>query len=112
MVLSLHGQPSASEGIPTFNTGMSAPSIQVGGGGKGQPPSQSPPDLQKTMSETVGETAEKTSEVTASSSSVIDQNHQGTTLREREPDERPNPKKRMWEERPAAKQEDHLRDEL
>lgn len=97
-------QPSATGEIPTFNPGMSAPSIQVGGGGKGQPPPHDPGDRVKSLSDTVGEMAEK--------GSASDHTDQGTVLRERGTDEPPNPKKRMWEEPTATQEGSRPRDEL
>lgn len=109
---SLQEQPSATGGFPTFNPGMSAPSIQVGAGGKGQPPPQAPQGGPKSMSDAVGEMAEKTSEARASSNAATEQPTQETTLRERGSDEPPNPKKRMWEENDTPQDESRQRDEL
>ncbi|KAL8762685.1 MAG: hypothetical protein Q9184_001339 [Pyrenodesmia sp. 2 TL-2023] len=109
---SLQQYPIATDKLPTFKSGMSAPRIQVGGGGKGQPAPQRPLDGQESMSDTVGEMAEKVSGVTAESNSGAQQTDQATTLRERGPDEPPNPKKRMWDENTAAQEERRRRDEL
>ncbi|KAL8694445.1 MAG: hypothetical protein Q9218_000937 [Villophora microphyllina] len=113
---SLLVQPSATGGLPTFQTGMSAPSIHVGGGGKGQPPAQAAPqasqDQDTSMSKTVGEIAEKSSDVASSSHLAPEHSAQETVLKEREPDELPNPKKRMWEEDTAGKGDTRVRDEL
>ncbi|KAL8842408.1 MAG: hypothetical protein Q9170_000536 [Blastenia crenularia] len=108
----LQEQSSATGGIPTFNTRMSAPSIQVGGGGKGQPPAHKPQEEQKSMSDSVGEMAEKTSESTMTSDSAAEQSDQGTVLRNRGADEPPNPKKRMWEENVVTQEASQARDEL
>lgn len=108
----LQEHPIATGELPTFKSGMSAPTIQVGAGGKGQPAPQRPLDGQQSMSDTVGEIAEKVTEVTSESYSGAQQSEQTTTLRERGPDERPNPKKRMWEENTAAQEENRPRDEL
>ncbi|KAL8961515.1 MAG: hypothetical protein Q9193_001936 [Seirophora villosa] len=107
----LQEQPTATEAIPTINRGMTAPSIRVGGGGKGQPRPQPAQEEQQSMSDTVAEMAEKASEVGVSSGTGMEQNEQGTTLRERGSDEPPNPKKRMFEEKTVS-QEQNLRDEL
>lgn len=109
---SLQEQPSATDELPTFITGMSAPTIQVGGGGKGQPAPQQTQDGQKSLSDTVGEMAEEASEVTSGSKTPAQHTDQATTLRDRRPDEPPNAKKRMWEENTVAQEEDRLRDEL
>ncbi|KAL8948134.1 MAG: hypothetical protein Q9222_005658 [Ikaeria aurantiellina] len=111
----LHEHPSAKGDLPKFSSGMSAPSIQVGGGGRGQPAPQaanSLEDKEKSISDTVGEMAEKTLDATATSSSAPEQTRQETMLRERKADEAPNPKKRMWEEKVATAEEQRSRDEL
>ncbi|CAL8575458.1 Protein transport protein sec20 [Xanthoria parietina] len=106
-------QPIAAGQIPTFPAGMSAPFIRVGGGGKGQPPPQKPQDERQTMSAAVGEMAEKDSGAISSGTLAAAEGSEGTVLRERAPDEPPNPKKRVWEEN-AAHQGDSSRprDEL
>ncbi|KAI4223383.1 MAG: hypothetical protein L6R36_005471 [Xanthoria steineri] len=91
-------QPSAAGQIPTFPAGMSAPFIRVGGGGKGQPPPEKPQDERQTMSAAVGEMAEKDSGAISSGTLAAAEGSEGTILRERAPDEPPNPKKRAWEE--------------
>ncbi|KAL8944184.1 MAG: hypothetical protein Q9216_000608 [Gyalolechia sp. 2 TL-2023] len=107
---------SATGELPTFRSGMSAPSIRVGGGGKGQPPPPRPQAGQESMTVAVGEMAEKTSEKTfektSSGNSATEQSDEETTLRERRTDEPPNPKKRMWEENTVAQEEMRPRDEL
>ena len=108
----LQGPPSATGELPTFDTGMSAPSIHVGGGGKGQPPPQKPQEIPHKLSDTVGEMAEKTSQASTSGSPSAEQSSEETKLRERGPDELPNPKKRMWEENIASQEECQPRDEL
>lgn len=106
---SLQEHPVATDELPTFKSGMSAPTIQVGAGGKGQPAPLRPLDGKQSMSDTVGEMAERVSGV---SNSGAQQSEQATTLRERGPDELQNPKKRMWEENTAAQEENQPRDEL
>lgn len=64
------------------------------------------------MSEKVGEMAEKTSEAASSSHPTQGDSVQETVLRERESDEPPNPKKRMWEEDTSGKGDTRARDEL
>ncbi|KAL8914019.1 MAG: hypothetical protein Q9171_001270 [Xanthocarpia ochracea] len=103
--------PSAVGEIPKFSPGMAAPFVHVGGGGRGQPPPQKPQDERKTMSDAVGEMAEKESATTSSGSSA-EAEPQSTVLKERAPDEPPNPKKRMWEENTAAQGDSRPRDEL
>ncbi|KAL8796072.1 MAG: hypothetical protein Q9182_007439 [Xanthomendoza sp. 2 TL-2023] len=105
-------QPTASGGIPTFDIRMSAPSIQVGGGGKGQPPPQHRQGEHSNASKEVGKSAKKTSETTCQSSSTSASQTQAAVLREREPDEPPNTKKRMWEENIASQGDVPPRDEL
>ncbi|KAL8999725.1 MAG: hypothetical protein Q9169_001542 [Polycauliona sp. 2 TL-2023] len=105
-------QPSATGEIPTFPAGMSAPFVRVGGGGKGQPPPQRPQDKRPTMSDAVGELAEKESKTIASGTFTTGEGSQGAGLRDRAPDEPPNPKKRMWEENAASQDGSRPRDEL
>ncbi|KAL8702379.1 MAG: hypothetical protein Q9201_004445 [Fulgogasparrea decipioides] len=110
-------QPSATGELPTFNIGMPAPSIQVGGGGKGQPPPQKPQqtsqDAGKSLSDTVGEMAEKALDKALSSSSASSaEPAQETVLRERGMDEPPNTKKRMWEENTVTQEGATPGDEL
>ncbi|KAL8874224.1 MAG: hypothetical protein Q9174_000416 [Haloplaca sp. 1 TL-2023] len=104
--------PIATEEIPRFQAGMTAPTIQVGGGGKSPPPDRRPGDEKEGVSKTVGEMAEKGSDATASSTSTSQQTDEGTILRERETDEPPNPKKRMWEEAVVAQEGSGRRDKL
>ena len=110
---SLIVQPSATTGgIPTFEEAMSAPSINVGGGGKGQAPPQASQGEGKSLSEEVGKMAEASQKAEEAKVESSQPAPQGTVLRERRSDEPPNPKKRMWEE-PAQRQEEaRQRDEL
>ncbi|KAI4103546.1 MAG: hypothetical protein L6R37_003763 [Teloschistes peruensis] len=103
-------QLSPTGELPTFQSGMSAPSIRVGGGGKGQPHPRRDEDI--SLSEKVGEMAEKTSEAASSSHPTQGNSVQETVLRERESDEPPNPRKRMWEEDTSGKGDTRARDEL
>ncbi|KAL8905323.1 MAG: hypothetical protein Q9207_002714 [Kuettlingeria erythrocarpa] len=102
---SLQVHRTATDELPTFKSGMAAPTIQVGGGGRGQPAPQRPPDGQQRLSATVGEMAEKAAGVTSESNPGAQQTEQAPKLRERGPDEPANPKKRMWEESTSAQQE-------
>ncbi|KAL8643026.1 MAG: hypothetical protein Q9228_000371 [Teloschistes exilis] len=106
----LHSQKSDTCKLPTFQSGMPAPSIRVGGGGKGQPHPRQDEDI--SLSEKVGEMAEKTSEAASSSHPTQGNSVQETVLRERESDEPPNPRKRMWEEDTSGKGDTRARDEL
>ena len=92
---------------------MSAPSIQVGGGGKGQPAPRRSDDGEDSMSEKIGTMAEKSSQTNKTGEGLSKQDDKGTTLRERQNDEPPNPKKRMWEENTDSEgRSSTLRDEL
>ena len=79
--------------IPTFAYNMPAPSVKVGAGGQGAKAD----DVQacaNPLSEQVGKMAEKAS---LEDKEDTGHNKPGTVLRERNEDEKPNPKKRMWE---------------
>jgi len=89
---SLKVKPSASGKGHAKVEGMSAPSMNVGGGGKDQKSGGGP------LSEQVGEMAEGKQE-----EQQQEQQQEGTVLRERRPDEPVNPKKRMMEEPPPVK---------
>ena len=105
-------QPSATEGIPRFKPGMSAPFNAVGAGGAGAKARSSGNEgLQPSggghmsLSEKIGRIAEE-----ARGESPV---QHGTVLRERTVEEKPNPKKRMWEEPvPSPKAVERPRDEL
>ena len=113
---SLIVQPSATGGIPRFPAGMSAPSIAVGAGGHGakaQPSAQSSNSETGSLSEKVGKMVEESREGQQGTGKDSKNAEQGTVLRERNDDERPNPKKRMWEEKSTPQeQETRPRDEL
>ena len=79
--------------IPTFEPNMPAPSIRAGAGGEGAKKDVAYDS--DNVSEQVGETIEKNQQ---STKTAIGEEEGGTVLRERAEDERPNPKKRMWEE--------------
>lgn len=109
---SLIVKPSATGGIPKFDTGMAAPSINVGGGGSGakdqeyRPPSQSQGNPEgKSLTDEIGKMAEETQQ------QAREGNQKGTVLRERTSEETPNPKKRVWQE-PVDSSQQQPRDEL
>ena len=104
--------PIATAEIPRFQSRMSAPTIQVGGGGKSPPPARNLRDEEESLSDAVGEMAQKGSDATTSGTSNSQKTDEGTVLRERETDEPPNPKKRMWEEAVVAQEGSGQRDEL
>jgi len=90
---SLIVQPSATGGIPRFSQTMSAPSIAVGGGGRGAPgpqPGQPSTSEGGSMTEQIGRMAEDSQEQPR------------------------NPKKRLWDENVEAKkfEERQQKDEL
>ena len=124
---SLIVKPSAQGGMPRFADGMAAPSIAVGGGGGGAKRGAGEDD---SMVNRVGNMVDDSQQagvgdgagagegagVGASEGAGVEgRADQGTVLRERRPDERPNPKKRMWEEPPPAsgqEEKERIRDEL
>ena len=115
---SLAQKPTGTGKIPTFRTNNPAPSIQVGAGGQGakmQQPEQPSRIEDKSLSDEVGEMAEqsqKEKHTQPENTETAEEERQGTVLRERRADERPNPKKRMWEEPIDRSQEKTPRDEL
>lgn len=116
---SLIVQPSASGGIPKFYQSMSAPTIAVGAGGAGAKDQQYllPQADGKSMTEEIGKLVEESRDAENLDVGVVEKDSpeapQGTTLRERNNDEPPNPKKRMWEELPnPPAQGERSRDEL
>ncbi|MCJ1393501.1 hypothetical protein MMC18_006376 [Xylographa bjoerkii] len=113
-------KPSATGGSPRFRADMSAPYINVGAGGKNARSGGSEPNGQNegSLSDKVGQMVEESGQGVepgqtdgeALHSADADQN---TVLRERNADEPPNPKKRMFEEPPApAIEGERVRDEL
>ena len=111
-------KPSATGGIPRFSKVMAAPSIAVGGGGKG---GQAPHGNQVPLSDggvldQIGKMIDESQEEGKTASGATDQAseaNQGTVLRERNEDENPNPKKRMFEEPSVGgDQGGRVRDEL
>ena len=117
---------------------MAAPSIAVGGGGDG---AKKVPQDEESMVDEVGKIVDGTQQAGAgvdvgagpgagkgagvgagegagvgagAGAGESGQADQGTVLRERRPDEKPNPKKRMWEEPPRPPQEEkgRVKDEL
>ena len=129
---SLIVKPSAQgRGMPRFADGMAAPSIAVGGGGGGAKRGSGEEDsmvnrIAKMVDDShqagvgagagAGEGAGVGAGVGAGEEAGAGgSGDQGTVLRERRPDERPNPKKRMWEEPPPPSGQDgreQIRDEL
>ncbi|MCJ1402587.1 hypothetical protein MMC11_005807 [Xylographa trunciseda] len=103
-------KPSATGGSPQFRAGMSAPYINVGVGGKDVKSGGSESSSQNdgSLSDKVGQMVED-SRHGEESNQAADAD-QTTVLRERNADEPPNPKKRMFEEPPA--EGSRVRDEL
>jgi protein transport protein SEC20 len=103
------------DSMPTIS-GANAPSINVGGGGRGAPmkptyqPRRSVPEGSGgVLSEQVAKIIEE-SENTADSDPGVGE---GSGQSEAEPEQQPNPKKRMWEEeKEAGKEEQKNKDEL
>ena len=94
---SLIVEPSETGGLPKISPHMPAPSISVGAGGSGNKsvqPERSPQTLDKSLSDQVGEMADDSVRATETAESASVE----TILKERSPDEPPNPKKRMWED--------------
>ncbi|MCJ1470953.1 hypothetical protein MMC07_009601 [Pseudocyphellaria aurata] len=114
---SLVVQPSATGGIPKFHPEMSAPTIAVGGGGAGAKdqayiPRKSADKLTEQMRNMAKESTESENPGEEALTNEAKQ-EQGTVLRERNSDEPPNSKKRMWEEHSDLPvQGDRARDEL
>ena len=128
---SLIVKPSAQGGIPRFADGMAAPSIAVGGGGGGAKRGSGEDD---SMVNRIGKMVDDSQEAGVGAGASAGEGagvgagvgagdgagteghaDQGTVLRERRPDERPNPKKRMWEEPPppgGQEEKERVRDEL
>lgn len=110
-------QPSATGGIPKFHPKMSAPTIAVGGGGGGAKDQRYyPPRSDGKLTEQVGKMTEESTESEGqgkeTAANEAKQERKGTVLRERNSDEPPNPKKRMWQENTDPSQRDRTRDEL
>lgn len=114
---SLVVQPSATGGIPKFHPEMSAPTIAVGGGGAGaKDQTYTRPRLAGKLTEQVGNMAKESTESEKQGEEAVTneaKREQGTVLRERNSDEPPNSKKRMWEEHTDLPEEGGpTRDEL
>lgn len=110
--------PTAEGGFPRFSGAMSAPNIRVGAGGggaKAAPPGQKAQG-DGTLSDKIGQMVDDARQALpeqGQAASQPEQEEQETVLRERRPDEPPNPKKRMFEGSPAEReQEERVRDEL
>ena len=124
-------KPSAQGGMPRFADGMAAPSIAVGSGGAGAKRASGEDD---SMVNRIGKMVDDSQEAGVGAGASAGEGagvgagvgagqgagaggsgNQGTVLRERRPDERPNPKKRMWEEPPPPdrqEEKERVRDEL
>lgn len=116
---SLIVQPSATGGIPRFSQRMSAPSIVVGGGGRGGPGPQQPGRAtssgEGSMTEQIGKMAEDSQEDQRGEEKHGESEaSKDTKLEEQQRQEQPrNPKKRMWDENVEARKFEELqRDEL
>lgn len=115
---SLIVKPSATGGIPRFSEVMAAPSIAVGGGGKGgqAPQGNQVPRGDGGVLDQIGKMIDESQEEDKTAGGATDQAseaNRGTVLRERNEDERPNPKKRMFEEPDVGRdQGSRVRDEL
>lgn len=115
---SLIVKPSATGGIPRFSQVMAAPSIAVGGGGKGgqAPQGNQVPSGDGSVLDQIGKMIDESheeGETGRGASEQASEADRGTILRARNEDERPNPKKRMFEEPSVERgQGDRVRDEL
>jgi protein transport protein SEC20 len=101
---------SGTRGPKITMTGQAAPSIQVGGGGKGEPAS-SHQALAENMSEKIGKIIEDSGDVP-----IYDEGEEGIrdgTMEGEEAEDQPNSKKRMWEEeKEVAEAAERAKDEL
>ena len=80
--------------IPTFQSGMSAPSIRAGAGGSGaKVGSEKSKNTESTMIDRVGKIIESSDQ---SAPGTEASRGSETKLRERREDELPNPKKKVW----------------
>ena len=109
-------KPSATGDFPRFQPNMPAPSVAVGAGGssaKASQPERKSQSAEGGLSEQIGEMAEQSQQEQQAPSATAENASQGTVLRERGRDEPPNPKKRVWEEKPQEAAEGaQVRDEL
>jgi protein transport protein SEC20 len=91
-----------------------APSVHVGGGGKGGPmkPRETPQGAE-TVSEQVGRIIDDSQNRGKAGGRVDDSTEEAKEAQVEQAEAQPNPKKRMWEEdKEAAKQDQRVRDEL
>ncbi|KAI9720358.1 MAG: hypothetical protein M1812_002863 [Candelaria pacifica] len=107
-------KPSATGGFPRFSMASQAPSVVVGGGGRGGPaadPSHTPLNDESKVSEVVGNLAEESRQKQENGQpQVIDPSKDQEATNEHIPR---NPKKRMWEEdKEARKAGSSAKDEL
>jgi len=100
---------SGTRGPKVTMAGQAAPSIKVGGGGKGRPgPSQgNSPVAGENMSEKIGKIIDESGEAPAE-----DENEEGAIDDVMETHGQPNPKKRMWEENESVQAAETTKDEL
>ncbi|CAD6588142.1 MAG: hypothetical protein ASARMPREDX12_003178 [Alectoria sarmentosa] len=116
IVTSLAQKPTGTGKIPTFKPNSPARSVNAGAGGKGakmQQPEQPSRKEDKSLSDEVGEMAEQSRKkeyTQPENTATTEVERQGTVLRERREDERPNPKKRQWEEPIDRSRENAQRD--
>jgi protein transport protein SEC20 len=101
---------SGTRGPKITMTGQPAPSIQVGGGGKGGPASSHQASAEN-MSEKIGKMIDDSGDVP-----IDDEGEEGIrdgTMNGEEAEDQPNPKKRMWEEeKEVAEAAERAKDEL
>jgi protein transport protein SEC20 len=99
---------SATEPLGRATGSVRAPSVNVGGGGRGAPPRGTEPAGQGGMVEEVGRIIDDSQQQGSSQ-----EQQQGSGQGEQAARHEPNPKKRMWEEPvEAAKEEQRKKDEL
>ena len=113
--------PTGTGKIPKLSPNRPAPSIAAGAGGRGakmQQPGHPPKMQDKSLSDQVGKMAEESQKAEKDpgneeeKAAGAEMEQQGTILRDRRPDEQPNPKKRMWEEPIDRQSQGKPRDEL
>ena len=110
-------QPSATGGAPRFNQRMSAPSIAVGGGGRGAPGPQSNQPARSeegSITEQIGKMVEDNQEHQPGELKPAGpQANKDEKTKEDHKQQPRNPKKRMWDEDVEAKKyEERQKDEL
>ena len=99
---------SGTRGPKVVMPGQKAPTIKVGGGGKGGPMSAISTPQGDSVSEKVGKIIDESGHA-----QVEDEGLSGEAVEEDEVENQPNPKKRMWEEeKEEAKEAEREKDEL